>query len=132
VVIAVASGKGGTGKTTFSVNLAYVLAGAGEKVRLLDCDVEEPNDHLFVKPVFTQTHDVHVLKPVLDKNKCTGCGKVLLNGPAARLGMPGDLVVVISYCEVGQHEAEAMKPRLVFVNENNHPVGSPEIIEIGV
>ncbi len=75
MLIAVASGKGGTGKTTFSVNLAYALTGEGEKVRLLDCDVEEPNDHLFVKPVFAQTHDVHVLKPVLDKDKCTGCGK---------------------------------------------------------
>ncbi|MBN1306592.1 MAG: P-loop NTPase [Chitinispirillaceae bacterium] len=75
MVIAVASGKGGTGKTTFSVNLAYVLAGENKKVRLLDCDVEEPNDYLFVKPVFTETHDVHVSKPVLDKDKCTGCGK---------------------------------------------------------
>lgn len=75
MVIAVASGKGGTGKTTFSVNLAYALAGESEKVRLLDCDVEEPNDHLFVKPLFTENHEVPVLKPVLDKEKCTGCGK---------------------------------------------------------
>jgi len=49
----VASGKGGTGKTTFAVNLAYALADKGEKVRLLDCDVEEPDDHLFVKPKFS-------------------------------------------------------------------------------
>jgi MinD superfamily P-loop ATPase len=75
MVIAVASGKGGTGKTTFSVNLAYALVGEKENVRLLDCDVEEPNDHLFVKPVFAENHVVHVLKPVLDKEKCTGCGK---------------------------------------------------------
>ncbi|MBN1759275.1 MAG: P-loop NTPase [Chitinispirillaceae bacterium] len=75
MVIAVASGKGGTGKTTFSVNLAYALADTKKKVRLLDCDVEEPNDHLFVKPVFTEHHAVHVLKPVLDTEKCTGCGK---------------------------------------------------------
>lgn len=75
MIIAVASGKGGTGKTTFSVNLAYALSGEGEKVRLLDCDVEEPNDYLFVKPVFAESRDVYVLKPVLDKDKCTGCGK---------------------------------------------------------
>ena len=43
--IVIASGKGGTGKTTFAVNLAYILAQRGERVRLLDCDVEEPNDH---------------------------------------------------------------------------------------
>jgi len=75
MIIAVASGKGGTGKTTFSVNLAYALAERGENVRLLDCDVEEPNDHLFVKPEFTHEETVTVLKPVLEQEKCTGCGK---------------------------------------------------------
>jgi MinD superfamily P-loop ATPase len=75
MIISVASGKGGTGKTTFSVNLAYALSRRGENVRLLDCDVEEPNDHLFVKPNFTEETDVTVLKPVWDAKKCTGCGK---------------------------------------------------------
>ncbi len=75
MIITVASGKGGTGKTTFSVNLAYALANRGEKVRLLDCDVEEPNDHLFVKPTFTEEAEVTVLKPVWDEEKCTGCGQ---------------------------------------------------------
>jgi MinD superfamily P-loop ATPase len=46
MILAVASGKGGTGKTTVSVNLALVL---GSNVQLLDCDVEEPNDHLFLE-----------------------------------------------------------------------------------
>lgn len=83
MTITVASGKGGTGKTTFSVNLAYALARREQakpvtercEVRLLDCDVEEPNDHLFVRPVFTEEHAVTVLKPVWDSAKCTGCGK---------------------------------------------------------
>jgi MinD superfamily P-loop ATPase len=75
MIITVASGKGGTGKTTFSVNLAYALANRGEKVRLLDCDVEEPNDHLFVKPEFSEEAEVTVPKPVWDEEKCTGCGK---------------------------------------------------------
>ncbi|MFN2351899.1 MAG: P-loop NTPase, partial [Kiritimatiellia bacterium] len=66
ITITIASGKGGTGKTTFSVNLAYALAARGERVRLLDCDVEEPNDHLFVKPHFTESRDVTVMKPVWD------------------------------------------------------------------
>jgi MinD superfamily P-loop ATPase len=73
--VAVASGKGGTGKTTFAVNLAYCLAAKGEKIRLLDCDVEEPNDYLFVKPEFGEDIPVNVLKPVLIADKCTGCGK---------------------------------------------------------
>ncbi|MBN1675191.1 MAG: P-loop NTPase [Kiritimatiellae bacterium] len=75
MVIAIASGKGGTGKTTFAVNLAYALAERGDPVRLLDCDVEEPNDHLFVRPAFTREHSVAVPKPVWDKRTCTGCGK---------------------------------------------------------
>lgn len=75
MILTVASGKGGTGKTTFAVNLAYALAQRGERVRLLDCDVEEPNDHLFVKPDFSEETDVTVLKPVWDEKKCTGCGK---------------------------------------------------------
>jgi MinD superfamily P-loop ATPase len=75
VKLTVASGKGGTGKTTFAVNLAYALADKGEKVRLLDCDVEEPDDHLFVKPKFSEDLPVNVLKPELIADKCTGCGK---------------------------------------------------------
>ena len=75
MTIAIASGKGGTGKTTFAVNLAYALARRGESVRLLDCDVEEPNDHLFVNPTFTEERAVAVPKPVWDQDKCTGCGK---------------------------------------------------------
>jgi MinD superfamily P-loop ATPase len=75
MVITVASGKGGTGKTTFAVNLAYALAQRGENVRLLDCDVEEPNDHLFVQPVFTEEKAVALPKPVWDQSTCTGCGK---------------------------------------------------------
>ena len=73
--MAIASGKGGTGKTTFSVNLAYALADRGDTVRLLDCDVEEPNDHLFVQPEFTERKPVEVMKPVWDATLCTGCGE---------------------------------------------------------
>jgi MinD superfamily P-loop ATPase len=82
MVITIASGKGGTGKTTFAVNLAHALAerepsGKREKhcqVRLLDCDVEEPNDHLFVQSAFTEECSVTVPKPVWDQSKCTACG----------------------------------------------------------
>ena len=73
--LAIASGKGGTGKTTFSVNLAYALTDRGETVRLLDCDVEEPNDHLFVRPQFTEQTPVKVRKPVWNEEACTACGK---------------------------------------------------------
>jgi len=51
--IAIASGKGGTGKTTIATNLAKYVAGSGTKVQYLDCDVEEPNGHIFLKPQIT-------------------------------------------------------------------------------
>ncbi len=74
--ITVASGKGGTGKTTIAVNLALALAEEGDqKVRLLDCDVEEPNAAHFmdVTPKFYQ--DVSLQIPSFDQEVCTRCGK---------------------------------------------------------
>jgi len=75
MIITIASGKGGTGKTTFSVNMAHALADNGHTVRLLDCDVEEPNDHLFIQPEFTEKEPVKVMKPAWDESLCTGCGE---------------------------------------------------------
>jgi len=51
-----------------------------------------------------------------------GSGAVLLNGPAARLGLPGDLVIVLSYCAVSDEEARTMRPRVVRVDTNNRPL----------
>jgi len=73
--ITIASGKGGTGKTTFSTNLAWTLARAGENIQLMDADVEEPNGHLFVDPTFEKTEPVHVLKPIWNQDLCTDCGQ---------------------------------------------------------
>lgn len=73
--IAVASGKGGTGKTSVAVNLAAILTEQGERVQYLDCDVEEPNGHIFLKPVIELTENVGIPVPVIDKSKCAGCGK---------------------------------------------------------
>jgi MinD superfamily P-loop ATPase len=73
--IAVASGKGGTGKTTIATNLAAAVARTGRKVQYLDCDVEEPNGHIFLEPQIEQRDDVTVGVPVVDADKCTGCGR---------------------------------------------------------
>lgn len=67
--IAVLSGKGGTGKTLVSANLAAVMGEAS----YLDCDVEEPNGHFFFKPQWESTLPVTVKIPVVDQEKCTGC-----------------------------------------------------------
>jgi MinD superfamily P-loop ATPase len=73
--IAVSSGKGGTGKTFISTNIAVTLAEKGKKVRYLDCDVEEPNGHLFLKPQIDEEEDVTILSPVrVDEEKCINCG----------------------------------------------------------
>jgi MinD superfamily P-loop ATPase len=75
MIIAVASGKGGTGKTMVSTSLALAYR-ATQKKRLLflDCDVEEPNARIFLKPEIAGRKEVTVPVPVVDKNKCTACG----------------------------------------------------------
>jgi MinD superfamily P-loop ATPase len=70
--ISIASGKGGTGKTTIATNLAVSLK-AG--VQLLDCDVEEPNCHLFLRPEIETTKTVFTPVPEIDTEKCTFCRK---------------------------------------------------------
>lgn len=73
--IAIASGKGGTGKTTVAVNLAYFLATSGQSVQYLDCDVEEPNGHLFLKPKIESQISATVMVPKIIEEKCTFCGE---------------------------------------------------------
>jgi len=75
MVIAVASGKGGTGKTTVAVNLALCLDSCLEEVGFLDCDVEEPNAHLFLKPQIHESEPVNLLVPQINEEKCTYCGR---------------------------------------------------------
>ncbi len=74
MIIAVASGKGGTGKTTVSVNLALAF-NQKEKLQFIDCDVEEPNAHIFVKPVFDSPETVSIPVPEINEGKCTYCGR---------------------------------------------------------
>ena len=70
--IAIASGKGGTGKTTVAINLAVCLRGP---VQLLDCDVEEPDCALFLRPRIHASERVGVPVPVVDAARCTACGE---------------------------------------------------------
>jgi len=71
MIISIASGKGGTGKTTIATNLALSL----EKAQLIDCDVEEPNANIFLKAEINESEDVNVEIPEIDKEKCNYCGK---------------------------------------------------------
>ena len=71
MILSIASGKGGTGKTTVAVNLALSL----EDVQLLDCDVEEPNVHLLLQPKIIEEKAVYVSTPQVNKELCDHCGK---------------------------------------------------------
>jgi MinD superfamily P-loop ATPase len=71
MIVSIASGKGGTGKTTFAVSLALSLG----KVQYLDCDVEEPNASIFLKPSFEKKIPVRVPEPWVDESRCTYCGE---------------------------------------------------------
>jgi len=73
--IAIASGKGGTGKTTVATNLAYMASRNGQSVAYLDCDVEEPNGHIFLKPQISESKPIGNLIPQVDEAKCIHCGK---------------------------------------------------------
>lgn len=70
-IIAVASGKGGTGKTTVAVNMALSI----ENVQLLDCDVEEPNAHILLQPKIYETKPVYILNPSVSEELCDLCGE---------------------------------------------------------
>jgi len=91
--IAVASGKGGTGKTTVAVNLALSLS-AEESIQFLDCDVEEPNAHLFFNPDFDAVLSVDKLLPQIDPDKCTRCGACVEACEFNALAIMGDNVIV--------------------------------------
>lgn len=71
MIISVASGKGGTGKTTISTNLALSIG----NIQFFDCDVEEPDSNIFLKTDIVESEDVNVLIPEIDKEKCNFCGK---------------------------------------------------------
>jgi MinD superfamily P-loop ATPase len=74
MILSVASGKGGTGKTTIAVNLALSLTRT-HPVQFLDCDVEEPNAHFFLKPHLLSNRVVSIPVPEINEEKCTYCGK---------------------------------------------------------
>jgi len=71
MILSIASGKGGTGKTSVAVNLALSL----DNVQLLDCDVEEPNAHILLHPEISETTPVCKSIPVIQEDRCDYCGK---------------------------------------------------------
>jgi len=73
MIISIASGKGGTGKTTIATNLAVAMQDRG--VQVLDCDVEEPNAHLFLQPTISERLEITAEVPEIERQRCNFCGK---------------------------------------------------------
>ncbi len=71
MIISVASGKGGTGKTIVTTSLALSISNA----QILDCDVEEPNSHIFIQPKITNKEKIYIPVPQVNESKCNFCGK---------------------------------------------------------
>jgi MinD superfamily P-loop ATPase len=93
MIISIASGKGGTGKTTVATNLAVSI---GTNIQLLDCDVEEPNAYLFIHPLFDETQVVTTPVPQVDLNKCTRCGKCAEICQYKAIAVVGETVLTFS------------------------------------
>ena len=124
--IAIASGKGGTGKTTLSTNLA-VVASRGQNVTLLDCDVEEPNCHIFVRPEIQKSLSVAVPVPKVDSEKCTKCGKcVEVCEYNAMVCLPSGVLVFAELCH-GCGGCELFCPAEA-ISEAKREVG---VVEVG-
>ena len=91
--IAIASGKGGTGKTLVATSLALA---SDEDIQFLDCDVEEPNAYVFLKPQLQNTIPVMLPFPQIDVEKCTGCGKCVEFCEYNALAMVKEAVIVFN------------------------------------
>jgi MinD superfamily P-loop ATPase len=85
------SGKGGTGKTTVSTNIAYL-----NSFNYIDCDVEEPNGHIFLKPNYNEIIESGILNPVINEDKCTLCNACVENCQFGTLANTGKKVLIFN------------------------------------
>jgi MinD superfamily P-loop ATPase len=129
MVISIASGKGGTGKTTVAVNLALSI----DNAQLLDCDVEEPNAHIFLKPQIKEQKKAYIPVPEIDEAKCNYCGKCakacVYNAIAvlpSQNGKKGTTLVFAQLCH-GCGACSALCPEKA-IKEVNREIG---IVELG-
>jgi len=124
--LAIASGKGGTGKTTVAVNLALALD--QDNVELLDCDVEEPNAHLFLKPEFQSCREVGIPVPSVDLDLCNFCGRCSEVCAFNALAVLNDQVMVLNELCHGCGSCAYFCPEKA-ITEYKRPIG---VIESGM
>jgi MinD superfamily P-loop ATPase len=129
VIITIASGKGGTGKTTVATSLALSLNTAPAHdipLLFLDCDVEAPNAHLFLEPVFDERHRVNVMIPEADAARCTHCGRCAEICPWHAIAVVGRKVLVFPQLCHGCGSCTLICPEGA-IRETPNPIGSLEL-----
>ncbi len=122
--IAVASGKGGTGKTTVAVALAHTLS-VTHRVRYVDCDVEAPNGHLFLHPTLERKEAAVICIPEIDERKCTGCGTCVGVCQFHALAQIGKKILVFPQLCHGCGSCTWNCPEEAII-ETSNPIGSLE------
>lgn len=126
-VVAVAAGKGGTGKTLVATSLALALnERAPGEVSLLDCDVEEPNAHLLLRPEWTSEEPVRTWVPVVDVDRCTRCGICAAACHANAIAVVGQAVLVFGEMCSGCGLCTHLCPEQA-IHEVEHPIGAVRV-----
>jgi len=126
MVISIASGKGGTGKTTIATSLALSLGNA----QLLDCDVEEPNAHIFLKPRQKKSEPVSIPIPEIDEDKCNHCGECAEICAYNALAVLKDRVLVFPHLCHGCGGCSLLCPEKA-ITEINREIGVVEKSNVG-
>lgn len=120
--IAISSGKGGVGKTTLAVSLALCLQAEVGECLYVDCDVEAPNGHLFLNPVFDVVQPVQVPVAAVDLEKCNACGTCVEVCQYNALALIRDRLMVFEQLCHGCGSCIGLCPQQALV-EKEHPIG---------
>ncbi len=126
MIISIASGKGGTGKTLIATSLALSLKDT-HNVQILDCDVEEPNDHIFMKPYITRSEAVSIPVPKIDEENCNHCGKCAEVCAYRAIAVLGEYVLIFPELCHGCGACSYLCPEKA-ISEAPHEIG---LIETG-
>jgi MinD superfamily P-loop ATPase len=122
MIISIASGKGGTGKTLVTSSLAISLTDY-EHIKVADCDVEEPNLHIFLRPEFTGEEKVFIPVPRVDRDKCTYCGKCAEVCAFNAIAVINDKVLIFDELCHGCGACEYLCPEKA-ITEHSRKIGS--------
>jgi MinD superfamily P-loop ATPase len=126
MIISIASGKGGTGKTLVATSLAVSIKNSTH-LQFLDCDAEEPNAHIFLKPDIERTEKVSIPVPQIDDAKCIRCGRCAEVCAYNAIAVTKDIVMVFPELCHGCGACSCLCPEMV-ITETPREIG---IIESG-